>query len=284
MTTVHVLTGLEQAGLHIWRDRTAQSASQLAYDAEPRGLDAAGLVSFRALLDSQLHGDAHALLHAGDEWEKGEHRKTFPRTAQYRFPDDVWCAHGAARMLAMNPFTASHDRVRIHLITAARYRDGQLFVWSPRRPDRRVGAAGVDAHGPYFDLELEGRDRHVFLFKFTKASSELEPDYANRLWSAHDGPEIWVHSDSSPISSGPPVMETLRVHYLSPTASSDAELHLWQENSDFAKTFPGTPTDGGWVRFEAPIYTELPYRFKFRNVGPAAYLGGRRGAPERVPP
>jgi 1,4-alpha-glucan branching enzyme len=266
MTTVHVLTGLEQAGLHIWRDRAAQSASQLAYDAEPRGLDSDRLVSFRAPLDSQLHGDAHALLHTDGDWEKGEHRKTFARTAQYRFPDDVWCAHGAARLLAMNPFAVSQDRIRIHLITAARYRDGQLFVWSPGRPERRVDPAGVDGHGPYFDLQLEGRDRHLFLFKFAKPSGELEPDYANRLWSAHDGREVWVHSDSSPISPRPPVIETLRVQYLAPTASAEAELHLWQESSDFAKTFRGSLADDGWVRFEAPIYTELPYRFKFRNA------------------
>ena len=127
--------------------------------------------------------------------------------------------------------------------------------------------AGVDAHGPYFDLELQGRDRHLFLFKFTKASGEMEPEYANRLWSAHDGREIWVHSDSSPISSGPPVMDTLRVHYLSPTASSEAELHLWQQSSDFATTFRGTPTADRWMHFEARIYTELPYRFKFKDVG-----------------
>ena len=266
MTTVHVLTGAAQPSLRIWRETAGPSGSQLAYDAEPRGVESAGLASFHTVLDSQLHGDAHALVHAADDWEKPEHRKTFPRTAQYRFPDDTWCAHGAARMLATNPFTASHDRVRIHLITAARYRDGQLFVWSPGRPDRRIDATDIDAHGPYFDLELEGRDRHLFLFKFTKAGGELEPDYANRLWSAHDGREIWVHSDSSPISASAPVLETLRVHYLSPTASSTAEMHLWQEPSDFAKTFPGIPTQDGWVRFEAPIYSELPYRFKFRNT------------------
>jgi 1,4-alpha-glucan branching enzyme len=267
MNTVHVLTGLEQPRLHIWRDRTAQSASELAYDAEPQGLDLDGLTEFRALLDSQLHGDVHALLHVRDDWEKPEHRKTFPRGAQYQFPDDLWLAHGAARVLAENPFTASRDRVRLHLITSARYRDGQLYVWSPHRPDRRVAAAGVDADGPYFDLDLDGRDRHLFLFKFMKVSGDLEPDYANRLWSARDGGEIWVHSESAPISSRPPVKDTLVVHSLFPVGAADAELHVWQEHSDFAQTSPGSPVEDGWMRFEQPIYTELPYRFMFRNAG-----------------
>lgn len=78
MTTVHVLTGLKQPSLHIWRDRTAQSASELTYDAAPLGTQVNGLTSFRALLDSQLHGDVYALVHDGAVWEQQVHRKTFP--------------------------------------------------------------------------------------------------------------------------------------------------------------------------------------------------------------
>src|SRR4051794_26374752 len=103
MTTVHVLTGLKQPSLHIWRDRTAQSASELAYDAAPLGTQANGLMLFRALLDSQLHSDAHALVHEGAVWEQQVHRKTFPRTTDYRFPDELWCAEGASRVVAHDP-------------------------------------------------------------------------------------------------------------------------------------------------------------------------------------
>src|SRR5687767_11692983 len=91
MTTLHVLTGLEQPRLHLWRDKTVQGSAQLAYDVESSGLDANGLHAFTAMLDPQLHGNVNALVHAGTNWESNHHRKTLPRTAQYRFPDELWC-------------------------------------------------------------------------------------------------------------------------------------------------------------------------------------------------
>src|SRR5688500_11378943 len=138
MPTLHVLTGLEQPRLHLWRDKTVQGSAQLAYDVESSGLDAHGLHAFTAILDTQLRGNVNALVHADTNRESNHHRKTLPRTAQYRFPDELWCAHGAARVLTENPFTAAHAHIRIHLITALHYRHGELFIWSPLQADRRV--------------------------------------------------------------------------------------------------------------------------------------------------
>src|SRR5688572_26211404 len=151
MTTFHVLSGFDQPTMHLWRDRTAQSAAELSFEVEASGFDGDGLHTFNTLLDQQLHGNVHMLLHRGDTWEFAGHRKTLPRTAQYRFPDTVWCVQGAARVVTQDPFTTSQQQVRIHLITAAKYRDGELLMWSPNQPDLRVRATGESELGPYFD-------------------------------------------------------------------------------------------------------------------------------------
>lgn len=266
MTTFHLLTGREQPQLRLWRDKTAQDNSELAFDAASSGPDAAGLITFRALLNPQVHGDMHALVHGTDGgWEKPEHAKTLPRVEQYRFPADLWLAEGAARVLAENPFGATHDRVRVHLITAARYRGGRMFLWSAGKPSRDIPEAGRDEFGPFFDVSLSGREQHLFTFKFRRATGELEPDLANRLWSAGDGAEIWVHSESAAISSRPPTRQKLIVHYLCIGGDPGAEMHLWQENSDFAVDVAGTPAGDGWLRFERPVYSDLPYRFMFKQ-------------------
>lgn len=60
--------------------------------------------------------------------------KDFFRIKEYRFPDDLWMCEGAARVVAENPFAISgREKVTIHLITAGKYREGQLYIWTPGR-------------------------------------------------------------------------------------------------------------------------------------------------------
>ncbi|PKN63318.1 MAG: hypothetical protein CVU57_19725 [Deltaproteobacteria bacterium HGW-Deltaproteobacteria-15] len=261
MTKLHVLTRFNEPKVRIWRDQTDRVSAELAYDVESRGVDSNGLRLFEALLDHQLHEKVHVLVHNA-EWESKEHAKTLPRTASYRFPPDLWFAEGATRVLAEDPFAVSRQQVRIHLITAKKYRGGRLYLWTPGKEAHTLEAAGVDETGPYFDAPLEGRDRHLFLFKFVSAESNFEPDYANRLWSAHDGEEIWSHSQSASISTNRPEKKKATIHVLDFSGSAKtANLHVWQEDSDFAETLSGTAEQEGWIKFEPLIYTERAYGF-----------------------
>ncbi len=271
MTRFHVLTSLPEPHLWVWRDRTERAPSPRACDADRQGVDANGLPVFEAHLDSQLHERVHAQLRSGEGWdakERDEHRKTLPRAAHYRFPSDLWCAEGAARVLTADPFATSQPKLRVHLVTAHRYRGGKLIAWSPGRQPRALNAAGEDALGPLFDLDLEGLERHLLLFKFQSAQGTVEPEHAHRFWCAQDGAEVWVHSRSSWISSRSPRLKSLVVRLLDlgePTSAP--QMHLWQEGSDFSSTVAGAREAGGWVRFEHLVYTERPYHFMFVDPG-----------------
>lgn len=107
---------------------------------------------------------------------------------------------------------AHHPSGRIHLLTARRYRDGRLYLWRPGRGGRLVDLSGLEDTGPFWDLELDDGERSLFLFKFVASSGEFEPDYANRLYVASDGPEVWTHSRASGVVSTQPAKRRLRVH------------------------------------------------------------------------
>ncbi len=265
MITINLLTSFDKPFLWIWRDKTSQSSSEAAFAATYAGSSGSEMHRFQAALDSQIHGDVHAKVHQGERWEADCHGKTLLRTSQYRFHDQFWCAEDAARVLSEDPFAKAQQRVRIHLITASKYRQGKLCLWSPGRPERWVDAAGEDEVGPFFDVELEGRDQHLFLFKFVTVDGKHEPDYANRLWSSQDGAEIWVHSDSAAISSRRPSLQPLIVHFAPAVDGAAARMHLWQEGSDFVQDVHGTAEGDGWFRFEWDIYSELPYRLQFKD-------------------
>jgi hypothetical protein len=271
MTRIHVLTGLLEPRLWVWRDQTERLSNLLACDAERRGLDLNGLPVFEARLDPQLHERVHAQLRSGEGWhskERDEHCKTLPRTAHHRFPADLWCAEGAARVLTANPFATSQTRLRVHLATASRYRGGKLIAWSPGRPVEVFDAVEDDALGPVFEVPLRGLDQHLLLFKFQSARGEVEPEYANRLWCAQDGGEIWAHSRSTWIGSRRPRMKSLVVRLLEHgEPSSTPQMHLWQESSDFAATVRGAREPRGWIRFEHPVYSDRPYQFLFFDPG-----------------
>ncbi|MFZ5896076.1 MAG: alpha-amylase family glycosyl hydrolase [Myxococcota bacterium] len=267
-TTFHVLSTLQGPRLWIWRDRTSAAPAELAYDATATGVDAEGFHTFQAVLDHQIHEHAHALLHTA-EWKQKEdsaHARTLPRTASYRFPRKFWLVEGTSRVVTRNPFSETRDSVRIHLITANRYRGGRLFLWSPGVNGRFVAASGSDATGPYFDVTLRGRERHFFLFKFVSREGNFEPDYANRLWVADDGSKIWVHSQASGIAKAQPRLRNIELRVFDFGAPGTSELHLWQEDSDFAADLSPRREASGWLRYQASVYSGLPYRFMLKNA------------------
>ena len=142
-------------------------------------------------------------LYSGDQWEQDVHNRRLPRGIEYRFPDEVWLVQGTNRVLTEDPFAAAEDELVVHLVTARKYREGALFAWTPGGAGQPHSAAGEDEHGPVFRIPLAGRNRHLLAFKFVDREGRFEPDYANRLWCAQDGPEVWVPLRGSSFFSRP---------------------------------------------------------------------------------
>ncbi|HET7538879.1 MAG TPA: alpha-amylase family glycosyl hydrolase, partial [Polyangiaceae bacterium] len=269
MTHIYALCSTGHDKLHLWRDAARDGGPQPTSEAVDRGLDDRGLRLFDLELDAQQHQPAHFKIHGGPDdqqfWERDEHTKTVPRTANYEFPEVLYCVEGAARVLTQNPFDAEHERVTVHLVTARRLRGGQLWYWSPGVEAQPVTASRVDEYGPVFELDLSGAQRHWFSFKFVAADGTPEPEFANRLWCAQDGAEIWVHSLAAAVSSTPPSRVPLRVCTLPFIEAPKAQLHLWQEDSDFIADLDATVAPDGSLRFESLVYADRPYRFMFRS-------------------
>lgn len=265
MTTFHVLTGLDQPLLHVWRDRAANDPAQHAYDVPPGDRDPDGLHQFQAQLDSQVHEPAHVLLHSGDKWENDALRKDLPRSDNYAFPQDLWIAEGARRVLTENPFAAAHDSVRIHLVTIDLHLRSKLFVWSPGVGARVLERSGTDDSGIFFDVLIADRERHLFLFKFIEEDATFEPDEANRLWCAKDGPEIWVLPESPSVRSAKPERQRLVVRFQQFGEQTMPVMHIWQRSFLRQTDVNGTREAGGWVRFEYLVYAKFSYEFMFFN-------------------
>ncbi|WP_161629848.1 alpha-amylase family glycosyl hydrolase [Desulfogranum japonicum] len=174
-------------------------------------------------------------------------------------------SEGATRVVTKNPFATAKESVRIHLITAKKYREGRIFIWSPGSAGRLLSSEASDEYGPIFDISLTETERHWFLFKFVSRAGVYEPDYANRLWVAQDGEEIWVHSQAPAISTEQPVRKPLTIHAFQPGPPATPLLHLWQEDSDFVLDVSGTPDSDGWMQFEYPVYTGRTYRFMLHD-------------------
>jgi 1,4-alpha-glucan branching enzyme len=263
MVTFHVQSKLSPVRLHLWRDRTAGADGALAYDAESQGRDADGLLVFPASLNHQLHEPAHALLHDG-KWGKREPSdvsRTLPRAAEYRFPDELWLMEGTSRVVAARPFDVAHERLRVHVVT--RKRGDELFVWQADASGRRVAASGHDDDGPFFDVDLQGAERHWLAFKLVDAAGAYEPDALNRLWVARDGDEVWVHPQHSSVSGAKPCRRKLSLRYFDYGAGAPARLHLWQEAARFQQDVEGVAEPNGWRRYEAELFTDVEYWFSF---------------------
>jgi hypothetical protein len=223
--------------------------------------DASGWFCFECALDASIEEGAHFKLYQRNEddspthaWESDAHNRELPRSNQRRFPNSVWFVQDTARVLADDPMGAESRTVRIHLITSKRYRYGKLFIWSPDRNARRtLELAGHDEVGPYWDVDLQDRDRHLFSFKFLRNIDNkdiYEPGYANRLYLSTDGSEIWTHSEGREVIWSRPEKKLLTVHFQQRSDIGPPQMHLWQEASDFATDVEVSSTDNGWSQYE----------------------------------
>ena len=276
MSRFHAYTRLKSPGLHIWREGTPTKL-YLRPLSQPTG---PGWVEFEYGLEPGIFNDVCFMLfdfnEAGhpDGWEKDEHQRKVPRGPTGDFASEVWFAQDAQRVLTSDPRQSSAPAVRMHVISQTRYRPSQLFLWDPAtRVERRVSMSGEDSLGPFFEVNLTGGECFFFLFKFIRRVggqfSGFEPDFANRLWCAADGHEIWTHSDAAEISSTEPQKKKLLIHFRQ-ELSQPAQLHYWQDNSDFSADVDGVPGASQWMTYEAALYTGLGYGLQFRNSDLAA--------------
>lgn len=269
MTLFHVLTTLQPARLHVWRDRAATDASSLSYDVEPDGVDADGLLLFPAPLAHQLHEPAHASLHDG-QWgrrESAELSRVLPRIHEYRFPEHAWLVEDVGRVLQTRPFDDACARLRVHVVT--RGEGATLVAWLPGREPRYVAEGGRDELGPYFDLALVGEERHWLCFRLEHADGTREPAGSARLWVAADGAEIWVHAQSAAICCGRPRQRTLTVRLFDYGAPGEARLRVFEQAARFEQDVAGTAEAGGWRRYCVELYTDLVYWLRFWTPGAA---------------
>lgn len=269
MTAFHAWIDEALPRLHLWRQMAAGRGAEFEFDRLPNGIDGDGLQLFEVELDHQIHEPIGFTLFFGEReharWEDASHNRRLPRLAQYRFPADVWFVHGVRRVLLQNPFAAAFGGVRIHVITARKYRDGRLYAWLPGEAGRFVDAAGSEPDGIYFDVPLSGSQRHLCAFKFVTRDGTFEVDASNRLWSAHDGGEVWTHADTDAVVTQVPERRTLTVHLLHGDGLGGApSMHVWGAASDFVSDVPGTAAAAGEWRFTQPgLYTGHEYRFGF---------------------
>ena len=272
MVQFHALTTSPNAGLYIWRPAPENSRTFTYPELPPFQPETDGFKVVPIDLDHQVHEPVYFKLYwkenAQESWEDDAFNRKLIRLDEYRFPTDVWFVHGVKRFLTTDPFSSSQEKVRIHLFTKKKYRDGKLYLWTPGSDGRMVDSPKDDADGEsiYFDVELTGRDRHLFCFKFIDKNGHFEPDFANRLWCAQDGAEVWVQSQADDVASEKPAKKTLTVHFLSPRRPLPLpKMHLWQEQSDFDYDIEGEMQDQGTCRFVAReiLFTGRPYGFKF---------------------
>jgi 1,4-alpha-glucan branching enzyme len=272
MVRFHALTGWPNPRLHIWRPAPDPSQPVPHLDLAAFEEDPQGFKVFPIELDHQIHDPVYFKLHGKengeDQWEIEAHKRILPRLSEYRFPEEVWFVQGTKRVLTVNPFSSSQEQVRIHVITRKKYRGGKLSLWTPGVEKHLIDSPQEDEDGEsiYFDVNLTGRDRHFFCFNLLDKDGNPEPDYANRLWCAQDGGEVWVHALADHVASEKPLKKTLTVHLLSFRGSPPIpKMHLWQEQSDFTKDIEGELPEQGICRFVAreTLYTGRPYGFKF---------------------
>jgi hypothetical protein len=288
MSRFHAYTRFNNPGLHLWREGTNTKLY-----LEPSSNQAGpGWVDFDYDFEPHIQQEVCFMLfdhtpegHPG-EFEKSEHQRKLPRHPDGSYPNAVWFVQGSGRVLEFDPRADTRTRLQVHLISRSRFRPSRLFLWNAVTNLSRIIELEHEDHlGPVFDLALEGRERSFFTFKFIRKNPDtgemdiFEPDYANRLWTARDGTEIWTHSEAAEITGAEPGKKTLRIHFRQ-ELTAPPKLHFWQHNSDFDAHAEPCAGANGWLTFQAPIYTHLNYGFQFWN--PELPASARWEHPEAV--
>lgn len=266
-------TSLTRPGLHLWREGTP-----LTFNLSPHAApDGSGWVEFQCELNAAVSEQVRFMLFAYQDdgspgtFEPDDHQRELSRLASGEFPDAVWFAQGASRVVDRNPRLNSQSDLRVHLISQSRFRPGEMYIWDPvRGQNRRIPQSGLDELGPVFDVALEPQERSFFSFKFIRqqdgAFTEFEPDFANRWWVADDGTEIWMHSGTAAVSRAVPEQKRLTMHYRQ-AFEGLATMRLWAENGDYMTDIAGLAGDDGWTTYEADLFAHLPYGCQFWSPG-----------------
>ena len=274
MTRFEVFSALANPGLHVWRpgtnlevflrrDEAASSLGRAVFQCE---LGAAPLEEIRCQI-FEWGADSKDKRN----FEQDAHIKVVPRLAANALPPVVYLWHGAARAVATDPTAVALDSVRIHLITASKYKAARLYRWGANLPADGdfLDQTGHTDEGPFWDVPLTGASRSFFLFKFFRPVDSkwiAEGDYANRVYIASDGPILWTHSETRDVLAAQPVLQGLTVRFRQELPATDPPvLHVWQEGSDFSADLPVADTNDGWTRHDAKLYTGLHYRIQFLN-------------------
>jgi hypothetical protein len=268
MVRFHVFSGLGLPGVHVWRE--SAGGTNLEIDLPPKGPSVDGWWSFEAELDSSNTSPMKFMLF---EWADGGARpgkfendvfiRTLPRVSGGGFPTDIWCFQDSATTCLSDPRTVSAPKVRIHLVTSTKYRDGFIYIWRHGEQGELI-AATPGTNGVVWDLPLAGERQRYFNFKFRNKDGTLwEPEAANRTWAARAGAEVWVKSESAEIVVAEPVKKRVRIHFSQGAGLGAPEMWLWQDNSGFEKAVAGSAEPGGGFLFEEEIYTGMRYGARF---------------------
>ena len=150
--------------------------------------------------------------------------------------------HGARRVLLHESFHRSRDRVRLHVITANKYRGGRLYVWLPGQRSEFIEASGEEPAGVLLRCRDERRRAALCAFKVVTGAWKIrrrrcQPavDVARRRRSM-DPRRHRRHGGS------PPAKRAVTVHYRQGTGLDEAPtLHVWGVASDFVVDVAGAP-------------------------------------------
>src|SRR5687768_8090889 len=146
------LTTFEAPALHIWNEHT-----DFVSDLRPVSVAESGWAEFlydgaeplsertRFMLFNRIVGPHRSVR---DEYETSAHIRHLMTAPDGAFPDHVWFVQGSARVVRVDPATAEQNSVRIHLLTASRYRESELYIWDLGGRSERLSQSGRDATGP----------------------------------------------------------------------------------------------------------------------------------------
>lgn len=270
MATFHAFTTFARPGLHVWREGTDLKLDLHPVD-RPDALPGSRWVEFRYDFEPDPRAVRFMLFEFDAEgsparFEPDAHRRSLPRGEGEALAPAVWFVQGCERVVTRDPGEETAGTVLIHLISQHRYRPSELYLWGAGE-GRRVALA--DPEALTFRVALRDAERSFFCFKFIRRDAEghfaeFEPEFANRMWTAADGEEIWTHSEAAEIATAEPTRRTLRVHYRQ-AFPGEARMRLWQENSDYSTDLEGSAEEDGWTAFAAQVYGGMGYGVQFWN-------------------
>jgi 1,4-alpha-glucan branching enzyme len=197
------------------------------------------------------------------EWESDAFNRTVRITLGEKLPDQLWFCEGSSRVLLADPFAESHSKVRVHLITKAKYLEARLHLWTPSLGNRvPVKRSGIDEFGwPYYDVTLDGDLCNAFNFMFNVPNKLSEHPSDNRTWTSADGAEIWTHSEAPDIISSVPDKRSLTIRVRHSFPHDNVRLHIWQNGHGYAEDVTGIVDQAtGWITFAKDgLFTGIPY-------------------------